>query len=90
MRKRYLPLYEQWSERGGLTHSRGLCQEFSKLAMPESKLLLEEIFSPPPNLSDAIEHWWWGSGKNKDPKFGEFTPLRQNIVLLMAAMNNEL
>lgn len=30
------------------------------------------------------------SGKNKDPKFGEFTPLRQNIILLMAVMNNEL
>lgn len=38
---------------------------------------------------EGFDRTWWAS-ENKDPMLGVFTPLRQTIVLFMAAMNNEL
>jgi hypothetical protein len=38
----------------------------------------------------STPHAFWGSGSSTDWKMGEYTPLRQNLILLCAAMNNEL
>lgn len=48
--------------------------------------VLEKYFTPE-DFSDAIS--FWASGKKGDCEF-IFTPLRQTIVLFMAAINNEL
>lgn len=44
-----------------------------------------------PNISRLQGHdmAFWGSGY-KSPRLGEYTPLRQNIILLLAAVNGEL
>jgi hypothetical protein len=67
----------------------GLCK-----CLPNSKRL--KLFDPGKN-SDGC-NWYWGYDGNywgapdarRDLVMYEYTPLRENIVLLMAAMNNEL
>jgi hypothetical protein len=41
-------------------------------------------------LDKTMYEDYWASGSRYDHKVYQFTTLRQNIVLLMAAMNNEL
>jgi hypothetical protein len=56
---------------------------------------LFELFIP--TLEEKIQHKEdgyspesWGDTKSQAWELSTFTPLRQNVVLLMAAMNNEL
>jgi hypothetical protein len=69
----------------------GLCQSMMYTSMCNELL---DLFEP----TEYDKKWlrwegystvYWGEGR-KTGKFGEFTELRQTIVLFMAAMNNEL
>jgi hypothetical protein len=81
---KYLPLYYEWMERGRIPES-GLCNCF-----PNDKYL--DLLSP---TSIHEQKWcWWANGdkyvlNTTIWEYG-FNPVRQNIVLFMAAMNNEL
>ena len=79
-KKIYLPLYERWMKHG--LDGAGLCQAFQNNNM-DSHLLDYSFFTD----QEANYHWC----KYIDDTFErEFSPIRQNIVLLLAAMNNEL
>ena len=56
----------------------GLCFAFYRSRIRTNDL---DQFIPPPKLFKEL---WYGGTR------GKFTPLRQNIVLFLAAMNNEL
>jgi hypothetical protein len=90
MKTKYLPLFYEWAETGVLP-SGGLC-----FSLPEHDDLFM-LFYP----GKAKHNAYWGyDGKNRivweivcdfDERVArQFTPLRQNIVLFLAAMNNEL
>lgn len=96
-KKKYLPLYKTWVKAGelpedGLCNCFGLCLSEDEYELdPEHELFPlmypEETSNPPSG--------YWGCGPEEQMIDGnnwnkEFTPLRQNIVLLMAAMNGEL
>ena len=98
-----MPLYRRWMKtkkiEGAYEHCspNGLCcsvigtdKELSELLArirpdQEERNLLED---------EGFETTFWGSGYKEKCPFNrvssDFTPLRQNLVLLMAAMNNEL
>ena len=92
-KKKYLPMYQEWVMTGQMKwsvdtgYTGGLC------GSPAAGELLE-LFAPAPG-DDADERWW---GHEFEPmKQGgflhlchAFTPLRQTILLFMAAMNDEL
>lgn len=90
---KYLELYKKWMETGYIEDSKspkrtgegGLCNTVIGNKM--------EIFNPA-DPADANYRVYWGYGDQEDTNFRnlcyEFTPLRQTIVLLLAAMNNEL
>lgn len=91
---KYLKLYKEWAAKGeiplvsGKGYNGGLCAIFGK--DKQFKLLK-------PLTEDELETrpiWgYWGCDGYSLGVFElsvEFTPLRQNIVLLMAALNGEL
>ncbi len=88
---KYLTFYNKCIKDGKMPHE-GLCRCFpsdKKLDLLTPKTVNEFPFYSNP---DSIKWAYWaadgeGSGYQSDFKF---TPLRENIVLLMAAMNNEL
>lgn len=63
----------------------GLCSCAVHEYIDESLL---ETFIPDNTLTTAFS--FWASGRQNKNCFYVFTPLRQTIVLLMAALNNEL
>jgi hypothetical protein len=87
---KYLPLYKEWIKTGKMPW-RGLCG-----SLPDNEEM-STIFE-----DNGMGGYWGYNGKNvfssdiwhDDKIFDDtvytFTPLRQNIVLLLAAMNNEL
>lgn len=80
-KKEYLPLYYKWVKQGCLDGNSGLCFAFdlNGLSYHELDRFLTEI--------EMCEYF----GRYFEPdSVGLFTPLRQNIVLLMAALNDEL
>jgi hypothetical protein len=93
-KKKYLPLYYKWMEKEFIDGGGGLCFAFD--FVPEDLIL----FKP----EDQSGYWaYWGefgdteilSQNVNDPKLRydllkRFNPLRQTIVLFMAAMNDEL
>ncbi len=89
-RKLFLPKYKQYMKKEKMENS-GLCicfadfeyQEFIDLIAPDWNELGKISISGP-------VRGYWGSGIKGDPAKYQFTPLRQNLVLLMAALNNEL
>lgn len=88
-KKKYLPLYESLLK-NGMTEP-GLCYYFC-----DAKSLGWRFNSNPlfiimkPTGKDKCENsMYWGS-ESKSGDHYQFTPLRQNIVLLMCAMNGEL
>lgn len=95
--KKHLDFYYKCMETGRLPGGDGLCKEALLGRISES--LLSKI--DPMNLcwqyrSNNYEELfgdiclpYWGSDDSLWRR-GQFTPLRQTIVLLMAAMNNEL
>lgn len=91
---KYLPLYKKWIINGKLPHS-GLCNCFEGL---DNVLRLFEKYD---SHSCSGYAWYWGydgvfydfgdiSKRKQMAIKREFTTLRQNIVLLMAAMAGEL
>lgn len=91
---KYLKLYKQWSETGRITERKGA---ITLGGLCSSEIGLEKdlgLFRPEGFLGDL--HWGYSGDRyyftlnlEKQIRY-EFTPLRQNIVLLLAAMNNEL
>lgn len=91
---KYLDKYYAWSKTGRLPNN-GLCNSFPKHNY-EIPYDLKIMLPDEPNLT------YWGheivaenpetyiTDHNEDKIHYEFTPLRQNIVLFLAAMNNEL
>lgn len=88
-KKKYLPLYYKWVKDG--LPKKGLCYSLDHPPILDSGGLL----CPNSNVG------YWGysgqaimgyevSGDMYKSVTRDFTPLRQNIVLLLAAMNNEL
>lgn len=90
---RFIDLYYDWMKEESLP-SDGLCLSipdelhgvFENLCPPDEELNLLE--------ADGFDIAFWASEKLKDDSYYEcayqFNPLRQNIVLLCAAINNEL
>lgn len=81
-KKKYLALYYEWMKTGKLPNENGLCSEFSR---PSSWDFEDHPLFPLfiPDGSDCWNYWAGARGIR-------FNPLRQNIVLLMAAMAGEL
>lgn len=61
--------------------------------------ILTEYFEPTQGernhlIDQGLSTWYWASGLNRRTNYSDiaytFTPLRQTIVLFMAAINNEL
>ena len=94
---KYLKLHNEFVENGQMSEA-GLCAVFSGTDGYPSclkKFSLFELF-----LNDPLQEGilWWGVRGDRAPseslsvfrEIKSYTPLRQNIVLLLAAMNNEL
>ena len=93
--KKYLPLYYKWMNTG-LTPEvdqqvSALCDLFDRHIKdyPEFELLKPTNEDFIQLESEKKNLFCWASG-SVGCDFFIFTPLRQNIVLLMAAMNGEL
>lgn len=96
---KHLAFYEECMETGNLKYGNsrigsGLCQS-ARDGYIDSALLSR--FVPTEEDEDFLdaEHLstgWWGSGLDwqDSKKYTSFTPLRQTIVLFMAAINGEL
>lgn len=94
MKRPHLWFYKNYCNTGKMPFD-GLCG-----CVYEGGLLSGELLSHfEPTFSDEKElrhnqqstvYWASGLHMDDDSKFDTFTPLRQTIVLLMAAMNNEL
>lgn len=88
-KKKYLPLYYEWMESGQLTNGWGLdvCG-LCDTEISESKFfLLIEPTNEEACLMPSPAYW----GRESDAYVGgKFSPLRQNLVLLICAMNGEL
>jgi len=101
-KKKYLPLYYKWMEAGRMLagHNRetsGLCDYFKDLHNGNECDELFELMKPTEEDFEELKRegkscYTWASELPFGIKgeFYTFTPLRQNIVLLMAAMNGEL
>ena len=92
---RYLPLYYEWMKKG-LLPSHGLCHSLDEFRHPTKFFWL---LTPDEEFSDDTAMYWGFIGEKYTEKYYKsddvdklfkFTPLRQNIVLFMAAMNGEL
>lgn len=88
-KKKYLPIYYKWMKRQRMEECSGLCDLFDYGDYDEFDLLKPTDSDIDRLIADGYSSFCWGSGQKQD-MFFVFTPLRQNIVLLMAAMNNEL
>lgn len=98
MKKKYLPLYHKWLKQGLIDPIyddvyNGMCHIF------EEDKLFALVRPTPSDLNDLESEdlctAYWGSLCPKRQfdntvVCGGFTSMRQNLVLLMAAMNNEL
>ena len=88
----YLNCYKKWLSVGSMP-DEGLC-----ICFAHDDLTHSEVKQFEPNDSDLKQYkirrksggTYWGSDSSSDPRYHEFTPLRQTIVLFLAAMNNEL
>lgn len=91
---KYLPLYYEWMETGSLPYD-GLCHCLN----PDDEYL--DLFYDNQKggywgyYSEFFDHPVYTQDINRDAGLFyklqyDFNPLRQNIVLLIAAMNNEL
>jgi len=96
-KKKYLPLYEKWMKTGQLPEC-GLCNCFGECITDDEYFLdpSHQLFKLMyPEDIEMPQSEYWGRGPIEElvdieKIHNEFTPLRQNIVLLMAAMNGEL
>jgi hypothetical protein len=88
---KYLELYKDWRI-GGKIPKEGLC---ASLNFPKRL----EMFEPTREDAEKLQKKnmstaYWGSGmtiySNDKLRYYSFTPLRQTILLFLAAINNEL
>ena len=88
MKKKYLSFYKKCIKTGRMPHL-GLCSNF----LGDERL---DLFEPTTKdlkslRKEGLSILYWGAGLPPYPGSGtSFTPLRQTIVLFMAAMNGEL
>ena len=94
---KYLEFYKKCLKTGelpgGCPEANGLCEHFDRYS--PNWLLIQPTQKDLNNLmAHGLCDAWWASEmrweENSDLKGFIFNPLRQNIVLLLAAMNNEL
>lgn len=92
--KKYLPIYQEWIEAGQMLpvigapcpETSGLCDAFK---FDENFLLMEPTSYDLHQIElEGLNTFAWASD-DSDYLWYKFTPLRQNIVLLMAAMNGQ-
>lgn len=94
-KKKYLHLYKEWMEKGEIS-DMGLCNCFGSPFRGKYQPLFELMRPTTENLLDIIDEGkdevLWGADKPRfsPGDFKGFTPLRQTIVLFMAAINGEL
>lgn len=69
--------------------SAGLCDYFSCLSWYDEEHHELMLFKPT-NKNIIGRNAYWGSGSGHAEMKYVFTELRQNIILFLAAMNNEL
>lgn len=88
-KKKYLTLYYEWMKTGRLPGGCGLCAEFyNALDYDDYQDFIKYIHPQGEDWYAINFAEYWGSGIC-DPQLGKFTPLRQTILLFMAAMNGE-
>ncbi len=85
---KYLTLYKKWAT-GGLPGESGLCLAFEKEGYRYTEV--DDNFLSHTDIVSVGCYWAADEDDYNNPHYwGKLTPLRQNIVLLMAAMNGEL
>lgn len=84
---KYLDKYYQWMESGKIDDN-GLCNALGKRSV--NKFKPKRIMKI--NFVDSDVTYWAYGGESKSIRkiATDFTPLRQNIVLFLAAQNGEL
>lgn len=85
-KKKYLKFYEDCMTTGELP-DYGLCNSIESY---DGELML---FEPPSGLFSPYDYWGFGENPEHLSSYvvaTKFTTLRQTIVLLLAAMNDEL
>lgn len=93
---KHLDFYKKCMETGRVEtdFSTGLCGAASGKQIDSDLLNLFEPTREERNelADEGISSGWWASGlpSESGKKYSSFTPLRQTIVLFMAAINNEL
>lgn len=83
--QKYLPLYYEWMRLGRVRYYSGLCGAILNLVGSDAMLNMKDLFMP-----DIFEYGLFWASENTDCCVGEFNPTRQNIILFLAAMNDEL
>lgn len=94
-KKKYLPLYYEWMESGELPMD-GLCYSFVAKRVHCKRQL--SMMSPYGDLDDSYGYWGASDINGESLTYDDFMkqranyfcPLRQTIVLFLAAMNDEL
>ena len=81
---KYLELYKKWLTLRRLPGESGLCLAFKKEGFDYDTP--RDILNLDSDEGDLIG--WWGSDSISG-EVGKFTSLRQNVVLLLAALNGE-
>jgi hypothetical protein len=84
----YLKYYKKHIDKGSISGEGGLCWSFGRRKLFRLVEPTESDFEDLRNEHMPRGHWaaytWAGNIQT------DFTPLRQNIVLLLAALNDEL
>lgn len=86
---KFLELYKKWMKAGALPKD-GLCNSLPE-ELNESdawKLIVPSEIEMLENLRNGGGYYFWGS-ENKYLPFKTFTPQRQTIMLVAAALNGE-
>jgi hypothetical protein len=90
--KKYLPLYERWAKAERIPYP-GLCSCFEGDCQSAELISLFRPYRVSVYSESNCSFWGYGEDTNTSSLWDEchsFTTLRQTIVLLMAAMNDEL
>ena len=86
-----IDLHKRWAKKGRLP-DYGLCHTFYNI--PKEYAPLFDLFRPTGEERMALElegktSLYWASG-SEERLYKKYVPMRQTIVLLICAMNNEL